>query len=146
VYLVRNFAVIETAKGAQVIKLDGDLQVHASVAFARYVRGVQDPEHCVCTFESARSHVVALNGASEATPIYNTTEAKVRTVQAYMGACRAITSIEAFSSLAARRNCMLHESGLFEWTRPAGKFDLRNYSHFAGPKENPQALPPALSA
>jgi hypothetical protein len=47
---------------------------------------------------------------------------------------RLIPGIESAMRQCIANGQMLHESGLLPWTTPAGTRDLRNYSHFAGPK------------
>ena len=45
-----------------------------------------------------------------------------------------VVGMEAMLSLCARRGVMFHESGLFPWTVPPSRKDLRGYNRFAGPK------------
>ena len=57
-----------------------------------------------------------------------------RMTSAYQGQCHAVVGMVAMLSLCACRGVMFHESGLFPWTVPPSRKDLRGYTRFAGPK------------
>jgi predicted dehydrogenase len=95
------------------------------------------------TLETARAHVVAVNAASEATPIV---DVPVDYVDALPSAdqtmLRTIREIGPAMQSALADQVLLHETGLASWTRPAGLKRIDAYRHFAGPLL-PAGAPPA---
>jgi predicted dehydrogenase len=86
------------------------------------------------TLEMARAHTVAINAASQASPVVDIPAkflepaldergAPLTTVRGLVEALRA--------SIGAGR--MLHESGLVPWSVPAADINTRGYMHFEGP-------------
>jgi len=113
----------------------GDCRALMVKKFAQTVRGIPNDDVVVCSLESARAHAVAINAASEASAITNVPKTAYRELTSEAGKLWAIQGIENAFTQCSRERKMLHESGLFPWTRPAGrKNDLLNYRHFAGPK------------
>lgn len=102
--------------------------------FTRALRNVPDDRIAAATLETARAPVVAINGASQATPVHTIDESHIRTVPAKDGTTRAIVGIEELFESCAADGRMPHETGHCPWARPAGELDLRGYTHFAGPK------------
>lgn len=103
----------------------------------RFVELVQrrPPEGPVATLELARPHLVAVNGASEAVAVTTVPAEHVRdTMSAEQRPLRVIPGIEALFRACEQRFQLPHETGLAAWATPAGRRDLRGYSHFAGPK------------
>jgi predicted dehydrogenase len=101
--------------------------------FAALVRGA--PASPVqSTFEMARSHLVAVNGASEASPVHAVAQQHVDVIPNHgNGSLVTLRGIQFAFETCVRDGRMLHESGQLSWTRPTGKRDLRGYNHFAGP-------------
>jgi predicted dehydrogenase len=103
--------------------------------FCHAVQGVKSPLDVLpCSLEVARQQVLAVNAASEATPIH-TMPQDAYTEQPFTsgGTVRVVPGIERALETCALRRQMLHELGQYHWTRPAGQKDLRGYRHFAGP-------------
>jgi predicted dehydrogenase len=102
--------------------------------FNRLVRGVPDPSRAVATLEVARAPLVAVNGASEAAPVWTIPATGQEVLTAADGATTVtVPGIADYLAHCAAEGCMLHESGRSDWTRPAGEADLTGYRHFAGP-------------
>jgi predicted dehydrogenase len=111
--------------------------------FARHVAG-EPAEGGLATLETARTHVLVVNGASEAAAVADVPEsAVVRAINAQGDSVRAIAGIEEVFGACAAAGRMLHESGLVPWSRPGGRRDLRGYRHFAGPALTPSPTPAA---
>jgi predicted dehydrogenase len=127
----------ETAKGPEVIERKGDARLAALYRFAKAVRGQDDPATLLATLEVARAPLAAVNGASEASAIYDIPAASRRVIDAFGGKLTTVPGIEPAFVACAAENQMLHESGRVSWSHPAGEKDLRNYKHFAGPREKP---------
>lgn len=128
----------------RVTAADGSVRMHEACPdaraemvrrFARQVRG-EPSEAGVATLETARAHVVVVNGASEASAVLDVPEDAVRhATSIYQDQVRAIAGIEAAMEACAVRRQMLHESGQVTWSRPAGRCDVRGYRLFRGPRE-----------
>jgi predicted dehydrogenase len=134
VYRTRGVVVIEKEGKAEVLRPSEDAR-HAMVRrFAKAVRGVEDPDVALATPETSRGQVAAVNGAVEAARIVDIPASAKRTPTTLYGVCHAVVGMEAMINLCARRGVMFHESGLFPWTVPPARKDLRGYARFAGPK------------
>jgi len=98
------------------------------------VRGVEENDIALSTLESARAPLVAVNGASEATPVYSLpADAYVIHPRDEGHTLRAIKDIETNFQRCAAEGKTLHELGVYPWTTPGGAKDLVGYNHFAGP-------------
>lgn len=129
-------AVIETPDGIETVVLR-DENLHGSMVdrFARLVRGIPD-DRCTATFEVARAHTVAINGASEASPVRDVPLEFVETLPSGEdGHVRVITGIEELFRICAETQRLPHETGLAAWTQPAGRKNLGGYRYFAGPAQ-----------
>ena len=101
--------------------------------FAARVRGALD-DGAVATLEQSEAHLVAVNGASEATPVRPVPKNAIKVVRGRGGEpTRAIRGIEEAFEQCAHRRQLLSESGLVSWSASPGRRDLRGYRHFAGP-------------
>jgi predicted dehydrogenase len=101
-------------------------------AFAGRTRG--DLSCQIATLETARQHVLVINGASQAAAIYDVPAADIDAHPRGDGVVlRAIKGIESLLAQCAAEGKLPHELGTSRWTRPAAKLDLRGYTHFAGP-------------
>jgi hypothetical protein len=100
--------------------------------FCHAISGAVDSRAMV-SLESARSHTMAVSGASQAAAVRDVSDAHVSDVMVRDDCVRAIDGIEVLFHACARERKMLHESGLAPWTAPASRIDLRGYCHFAGP-------------
>lgn len=116
---------------------DGKARQNMVRRFAAAVRGQNCPDTPLATLEIARSHLLVVNGASEAAPIYDVPPAATTPSSCTSGPLQAILHIEAAFERCASQQKMLHESGFFRWTHPASSIDLRNYNHFRGPAQAP---------
>lgn len=124
---------LETPGGHEIIQRIEDSRPTMLRRFAKAVRGQSDLEVALATLEVARAQLAAVNGASEASPIHSLASDLTRQIATPDGKLTAIPGIEAAFETCVRQNRMLHESGLVNWSRPAGRRDLRGYRHFAGP-------------
>lgn len=120
--------------GLEIVAAEYNSRVQMLERLARMVRGIDDPDAAISTLESARCHTVAINGASEATPVISVPESAINQVKVGAGHVRAIEGIEDVIHACASEGQMLHESGVLGFTQPAGTLDLRGYDHFAGPR------------
>lgn len=119
---------------AEAVERDGAMRSHMVQRFARLVRGVPDDEYAVATLEMARQHTVLINTVSETAPIFDIPEASIVSVTGDDGGTvRAVPDIERHVAACAERRQLLHESGLFDWTRPPSSRRIGDYRRFAGP-------------
>jgi predicted dehydrogenase len=102
--------------------------------FAGWVQG--DPAaEVVATLEQAEPHLIICNGASEATAIRTVPASEIEVVAGRGGTpLHTIRGIEEAFTECARRGQLPSESGLVSWSVAAGRRDLREYRHFAGPR------------
>lgn len=119
------------------VKRPADTQAHMLSRFAKFVRGTPDDGAAVATFEVASAQLIAVNGASEATPIHQVGAPHTVTTVLADAPLQAIVGIEDAFLACAAENRMLHESKRVAWSRPAGSRNLVGYRHFAGPKLGP---------
>lgn len=129
--------VIRDATGRDVRALgDGD-RPHGYMVerFAKLVRGEADGQRAVATLEVARAQVAAVNAASQAVAVVGVPASAVQRVECDSGSVRAITGIEQVFEQCAATGRMLHESGAYAWTQPAGRLTLPDgcYPRFEGP-------------
>ncbi len=125
---------IITDQGEQIIERDhANMPKYLVHAWARNLAGTAGPQDTVATLEIARQQTLAVCGFSEATPVHEVGEDQISvTPDRFETLTRAIPGIhEAFVQCEAE-DIMLHETGRFSFTRPAGYFDLRGYHHFSG--------------
>lgn len=128
-----NHAEITSTRGVQSVSLLGSRQ-HMIARFAKLVRGEAD-DRAVATLESAMPHLMAINGASEATAIRNVPKEHVESVPLEHGAMvHAAIGVEEAFVKAAREGRMLHESGRVPWSSPGGKRELGGFRRFKGPR------------
>ena len=71
----------------------------------------------------------------EAARIVDVPQSVKRLAKTNSGMCHAVIGMEAMLNLCARRGVMFHESGLFPWTVPPSRKDLRGYARFNGPRK-----------
>jgi predicted dehydrogenase len=101
-------------------------------AFAGTVSGSAPDQLALATLEVARAHTLTINAASQAAAVYDVPEADINEVDWQGSTVRTIRGIvEAFHH-CAEQGLMLHESGRYAFTRPAGQMDLTDYRAFAG--------------
>lgn len=128
-----------TGGEAFTVKPDADMRRSMAIQVADFIRGRPHPDRAIATLETARAQVLALNVASEASPVYDIDPAKVskqhRDDQEWLVVEGLVDMIKA----AAEANIMLHETGMADWTKPAGTLDCEGYSHFNGPRLIEQA-------
>jgi predicted dehydrogenase len=133
----RRIEIARPGEPLQVMTLKGEAGGPAR-AFSRRLRARSQQERerlPIATLEMARAHSAVVCGASEATPVVNVPKEFVRVETKDDGVTlRLIPGIESAMRQCIANGQMPHESGLLPWTTPAGARDLRNYSHFAGPK------------
>lgn len=104
------------------------------VRFAKAVRGQADPDRGLATLEVGRAHMLAVCGASEASEIHDVPADQIAAAEYHELPHKRIAGIEDAMRQAHGSWQMLHETGAVKWSRPAGRFDLRGYKTFAGPK------------
>lgn len=129
--------VIETPQGTQEIPRDHmKTRYHMLQRLANLARNIPDTEHGLATLEVARAQVLAVNAASEASPVHQISpdHFTIRAVESG-DTFHHVGGIEELFKHCAKHNVMPHESGLASWTKPAGVKDgLEHYTHFSGPK------------
>jgi predicted dehydrogenase len=96
-------------------------------AIVRHARG--DTAAPVGTLEMARAHTVLINAASQVSPVYTIPPAEKRVAN---GPMVVIDGIEDALRQCVEQRQMLHESGLYAWTRPAGRIAFTSYEMFSG--------------
>ncbi len=131
-------ARLETARGARTVPLCGVSRTQMAERFAHLVRGTADPRF-VAGLEVGRAHLVAVNGASEASPVRDVPPEFVETLpRADGGELRFVRGIEELFQACAQQQRLPHEMGTAAWTSPAGRRDLRGPAHFSGPAQEGQ--------
>ena len=111
----------------------GDQAGNTVRRFAALVRGQADPEAPVATLEMARAHLVASNGANEATSIADVPSEVIKKMTLNGGDQRlVIPGIEDIFRQCVDRGAMLHETGLVPWAVKPGQLDLQGYDRFDG--------------
>ena len=125
---------ISTPAGTRTLPLAYSDRVAMVERFANLVRGIPD-ERPVATLEVARVHQVVVNGASEASFIWNIPDDYVDIIPQNEGTLRAVQGIEELFEHCAREQCLPFESALVFWPCPPDQLDLRGYNYFKGPKE-----------
>jgi len=127
--------VVTTRAGQESLAGDPNLLQPMVETFARLVRGLPGVATAVATLETARAQVVAINGASEATPIVPVPAREVESFEVEQERCHAIRGIEAACRQCAATGSLFHESGLLPFTRPPGQRELTDYCWFRGPRQ-----------
>ena len=97
------------------------------------MQGESDEKIGLATLEMARAHLVAVNGASQATGIVPLAADALISTPSEGGLIHAIRGIDSIFKSCAQQAQMIHESQLVDWSRPASRLDLSGYNHFAGP-------------
>lgn len=129
-----RFIEIRRGDAVETISLEGGRYGNVIGAFCRRLRGVPDAP-VTGTLEMARTHVLVINGASEAAAV-----AEIPASSLVMGTIKDGSPVQTVPGLpTALRKCLasqqlLHESRQVAWSRPAGSIDLKGYSRFAGPR------------
>lgn len=131
-WTTRNVTV-EAPSGREVLERDHSMRRRMLQRFARLVRGVAEPEIAVASLEVARQHTMLINGLSEAAPIHPIPDDQIVAASVQDSTVHAVPNIERVYAHCAASFQMLHESGQLPFTRPAQQYDLRGYTHFAGP-------------
>ena len=128
-------AEIRTPRGTQTFSLREESRTHMLRRFVHLVRGIPDAQP-VATLAMARAHLVAVNGASEATSVRDIPPQFLDILPSGEdGRLTAIGGIEDLFQACAERHCLPHEVGRAGWTAPGGTLDLGGYTFFAGPAE-----------
>jgi len=130
----RKAVAARHGNGTEIVTAEYSSRVRMLERVARLVRGIEDNDTAVATLETARCHTVAVNGASEATPVVGVPASAIEPTRIGAGSVRAIAGIEEVFLECAAQGTMLHESGRLAFTQPAGALDLTGYDHFAGPR------------
>lgn len=129
---------LTTRRSSQSWPAYGDCRRHMIAAMRQMIRDGQAPG-TLSTLESARAQVVVVNAASQAAYVRNIPQAVVRQVSMDDQHAMAVRGIESVFEKASSAGKMLHESGLVDWSVPAGKLEVRGYHHFTGPRPAPSA-------
>ena len=128
---------IRTAAGEERLPLSSNPHKHMLARFGAWVRHGVDAAPG-SSLEMARMHVVAVNAASEAAPVFDVAADHVRLVPASDGApLRTIDGIIPAMRASIAENCLLHETGLASWAQPPRTMLINGYHHFRGPATAP---------
>lgn len=127
---------IETSRGVETIARPPESRTDMMHRFWCEVRGLPDEDRAFCSLEIARAQVIVVNGAAEASPSHRLpdTAYRVQPAERTGHTLHVIDGIESLLADCVQRRQLPHETGLADWTRPAGQCDLTNYRRFAGPK------------
>lgn len=130
--------MLQDESGAREV-ITSDRSAHACMVdrFAKLVRGVESPDVGCATLEVARAQSLVASAASEAAGIVQVPDHQISIHHTETGGIiRAIRDIGRIVPACIARNQMLHESGLLDFSQPAGVLDLHGYHRFSGPKTN----------
>ena len=118
---------------------------HMLSAFRDWVRHAEQSTALNSTLEMARAHVVAVNAASEASPVFDVAPPHVTTQPAPDGtSLRAVRDINKALAASVANDCALHATGLAPWAHPKSvRHAINGYRHFAGPAAAPASTPVA---
>jgi predicted dehydrogenase len=103
--------------------------------FARLARGIPDPTRFSGTLEAARAEVLLINAVSEAAAIVPVAPSFIREHESNGEHFRIIPGIEAALKNCLAQRQLLHETGAFPFTQPAGRLDTTGYREFHGPRQ-----------
>jgi hypothetical protein len=129
---------IRHASGAtESIPLCANPHRHMLSAVRDWVR--QGPgEPLNSTLEMARAHVVAVNAASEAAPVFDVPQQYIQSIPAPDGTrIHAIHDIVEAMRVCISGECSLEQTGLLPWARPPSSISVNGYQHFVGPAGAP---------
>lgn len=127
---------ITTPAGSEVIQLAPEPRIHMLQAFQQWMRSGQCPS-AGGTLETARAHAVCINAAAEAAHVHSVPAAAIERSASNDGSpLNAIRGITAALQHCVSNKCLLNESGLAAWSRPAGSMTIDAYTHFAGPRSH----------
>jgi hypothetical protein len=134
-YVAGRHVEIRTGTAVEMLPLLSHPHPHILRAFHSWMRNGVDSA-IGATLEMARTHVVAMNVASETAPIQDIPGDYIDILQGPDHApLRAIREIIPAMHACASRKCMLNETKLLRWSSEAQDHAVpRDYSHFAGPK------------
>ena len=133
IYDTGHEAVIETSTGSETISLHVNPHLNMIERFANLLTGEKD-ERAVATLEIARAHLVAVNGASEATPVYDIGKQLIDVIPMANGArLLALPNIEQIFDQCALERRLPSELRTVDWARKAGCKNLVGYNVFEGP-------------
>ncbi|MCG3149214.1 MAG: Inositol 2-dehydrogenase/D-chiro-inositol 3-dehydrogenase [Verrucomicrobiae bacterium] len=102
--------------------------------FARLVRGLPDETRLCATLETARAEVFLINACSEAAAIVPIPRELTGDHEVKGEHFRTIPGIEAALQRCVTDRKLLHETGAFKFTQPAGQLDTTTYREFHGPR------------
>jgi len=128
---------VESPNGPETINPEDARILSCIRTLAHVTRNDDDPRDMTPpTLELARNPVVTVNAASEATPVIQVNKPHAMQVDSPKeGLINTILGVESLIHHCKAHGQMFHESGLAQWSRPAGVRDgLNEYTYFAGPK------------
>ena len=131
------------------LRLSPDPHKHMLAAFRDWLRGGAAGARLNSTLEMARAHVVAVNAASEAAPVYDVPDDYVRSLPAADGTTiRVIRQIVEAMRACISGDCSLLQTGLAPWAQPPVRSAVNGYTHFTGPatRATPAAAPAAAAS
>ena len=102
--------------------------------FARLVRNIPDVTRFYGTLEMARAEVLLINAVSEAAAIVPVPAEFICESESADEHFRTIPGIEAALHTCIAHRQLLHETGAFSFTKPAGTLDTTDYREFRGPR------------
>ena len=142
----RRIEIRRTHGELETVALTPNPHKHMLAAFRDWVRrgggdspdadgGGGDGRGLNSTLEMARAHVVAVNAASEAAPVFDVPPQYVQELRAPDGATiRVIRHIvEAMRACIAGDCASLLQTGLAPWAQPQSRGAVNGYAHFVGP-------------
>jgi predicted dehydrogenase len=126
-------ATIVTSRGTETIERSADTHGDMIRNFSHWAQGL--PTDCsIPTLAAARAHTTVINGASQATPVFDLPATAVqRNDEATGGPLLHVPGIEEALVATAGAAQMLHESGRVSWSQPPGMLSLVDYREFTGP-------------
>ena len=150
-YLSGRRIEIRAPKGEAVLEtlpLTATPHRHMLASFRDWVRGGDGAGVLNSTLEMARAHVVAVNAASEAAPVFDIAPKFIATQPAPDGTnLRAVRDINKALHAAIADDCALHATGLAPWAQPTPlRCAINGYHHFNGPLAAPTAAAAAATA
>ena len=129
----RGIEIRTAGGGVETLALSANPHKHMLSAFGQWVRRGTDAV-LGSSLEMARAHVVAVNAASEATPVFDVPAETVKRTMWQDGApLRAIDGIVPALRACVDDGCLLHETALAPWAHSPRTLPINGYHHFAGP-------------
>ena len=135
-YIANRHIEIRIGSKEEILPLASNPHPHMLASFAASLRN--GGNGVASTLEMARTHIVAVNAASEAAPVLDVAPQYITALPAAdQSTLRAILDVVPALKSCISSRCHLHETGLAPWAHRPATQSINGYTHFAGPRVVP---------